>query len=189
MRTVFAAVLVLALPSAAVAGPITAGVSLGLAQSKADAELGTDSQQTVGLFGRLGFSSRISGQLEVSRYQTDDGTNATIRTGTALLVVDLKDRGPWMPVLVAGIGLDHAVDPSGLSSTTRGHHIEGGLGLEYRSAGGFTLGADVRLGGRSIDDQVVAQDDILCFVAPCFGPSPLKEGEYRSARVTLGVRF
>ena len=182
MRTVLAAALVLVLPAAAVAGPVTAGVSLGLAQSEADADLGADASQTLGLFGRLGFSSRISGQLEVSQYQTDDGSNVKIRTGTALLVVDLKANGPWMPTLIAGIGLDHA---EGEFSSTSGHHIEGGFGLEYRSTGGFTIGADVRLGGRSIDDgEVVAQDDVVFFA-----PSQLQEGEYRSARITFGVRF
>ncbi|MBS1118730.1 MAG: hypothetical protein H6Q90_958, partial [Deltaproteobacteria bacterium] len=128
-------------------GAITAGVSLGLSQAKADAQ--ADASQTLGLFGRLGLSSRLSGQLELSRYQTDDGSSVDIRTATALLVVDLARRGHWMPTLVAGIGIDD--ESSGFSSTS-GHHIEGGFGLEYRVDGGLTIGADLRMGGRSLDN-------------------------------------
>jgi opacity protein-like surface antigen len=182
LRVALAGLALFALPSTTLANPVTAGVSLGLAHSAADADVGVDSSRTLGLFGRIGLSSRLSGQLEVSRHSTEDGSNLDIRTGTALLVVDLKSGGRWMPMLMAGAGLDRA---EGEFSSTSGHHFEGGFGLEYRSDGGLTLGADVRLGGRSIDDDdVVIQDDVV-FIAP----SQMREGEYRSARITLGVRF
>jgi hypothetical protein len=100
------------------------------------------------------------------------------------LVVDLVDGKRVVPTIIAGVGLDSADDGF---STQRGHHIEGGLGLEYRSPGGFTIGADVRLGGRSVEqDEVVINDDDVVFLV---GPDRLTEGEYRSARVWLGVRF
>lgn len=176
-----------AVPLTATAGPITAGVSLGLAQSKADAQ--ADSNQTIGLFGRLAFTSRLAGQLELARYQTDATSNNNMRTGTALLVVDLAESRRWVPTLAAGIGLDRA--DSGCPTCTwegqtTGHHIEGGLGLEYRAEGGFTLGADLRMGGRSIDHGQLQplQGGVIAFA-----PSHFSEGEYRSARVTLGIRF
>jgi hypothetical protein len=185
MRIALAAAVLLTplLSSVAIAKPVTAGVSAGLTQSKADAQ--ADSSHTLGLFGRLGFSSRLSGQLELSRLETEDGSSVDIRTATALIVVDLASGGHWMPTLVAGIGLD---DESTDYSSTSGHHIEGGFGLEYRASGGLTIGADLRMGGRSLEQHDIAQPafegDVKFFV-----PSHLSEGEYRSARVTDGIRF
>ena len=186
MRTLLvAAVAGLALCSTTVdARPITVGIGLGVSQSEADSNSGIGASQTLGLWGRLGFSSRVAGQLEVARYSTEDGSDVTIRNATALLVVDLMDRGPWMPILIAGLGLDSADDGF---STTSGHHIEGGLGIEYRSDGGLTVGTDIRLGGRSIDSQPIALDDRPGVTL--FAPSRLREGEYRAARIVLGIRF
>jgi hypothetical protein len=212
MRSVLALVLV-ATPSLAAAGPITAGVGLGLAHSEANAD--AEANSTVGLFGRVGFTKRLSAQLELAKIQHDDeaawGATA-MRTGTALLVVDLRDhdRGPWIPVLMVGTGLDRQTSTySGIAGpvdvVTSGYHIEGGLGLEYRAAGGLTIGADVRMGGRGLDDEYAAQPVGGGIegrsAAPCGGggeeghigrlpaPAHLSEGEYRSARIALGIRF
>ncbi len=182
---------VLACPALAAANPITIGASIGLTQDQVDADAGNDATQTLGLWGRLGFSSRVAGQLELSRFESKTGcdtctvgTYTDIRTGTALLVVDLAEGSHWMPMLVAGLGLDR--DDG--SIPTRGHHIEGGLGLEYRGDGGITLGVDARLGSRTLDGDVVLQgsgSDVIAFVPP----SKLQEGDYQSLRLTLGVRF
>jgi hypothetical protein len=178
--------LILVSPLLADARPITIGAGLGVSHSEVDAEAGLDASRTLNLFGRLGFSRRVAGQLELSRFDTEDGSGASIRTGTAALVVDLVDGGRWVPTLLAGIGLDRSSGPFGDSQS--GHHLEGGFGIEYRAEGGFTLGADLRLGGRSLDeDDVVIQNDTpVVFLA---GPSRLAAGEYRSARLWLGVRF
>ncbi|MBX3158198.1 MAG: hypothetical protein KF773_19680 [Deltaproteobacteria bacterium] len=174
------------LASASPERPITAGFSLGMAQSRVDAA--GDANNTIGLWGRLQFTPRVSGQLELMRISADDG-NANLRTGTLLFVIDLAKQGRLMPVLLAGLGLDHSSDPYGLDTT--GHHIEGGLGLEYRANGGLTFGIDARLGGRTIDSQpkgileMPPQPGTPTF----FVPSHLSEGEYRQVRATLGVRF
>ncbi|MDQ3369729.1 MAG: hypothetical protein M3680_30270 [Myxococcota bacterium] len=188
-----AALTVLGSPLLATAGPVTAGISVGSLQSKVDAE--GDGDGTLGLFGRLRFGRRISGQLEVTKIESDpelDYNRTVVRTATALLVVDLLERGTLMPVLFAGLGIDHA---SNDYQTTEGTHIEGGLGLEYRATNGLTLGLDVRLGGRSVeapeygylaDDALTAccSDDLRW--AP---PAALHEGEYRSVRLSLGITF
>lgn len=176
-------------PSVAAAGPLTAGVNLGLSQSALDGEQGVDPSRTVGLFGRLAFNTRIAGQLEVAQIGAGDEYNpVNIRTATASLVVDLGSKGRLVPTLVAGIGYDWASDQYGYS--TEAHHIEGGLGLEYRAEGGLTLGVDVRLGGRSLHDQeaIAYPTDVRGGVAYIL-PSQLQEGEYRSAQLKLGVRF
>lgn len=195
MRNVLAAALVL-LPSLAVASPsITAGVNLGLAQSKLDGDQGADATRTLGLYGRLGFSSRISGQVEVSRIDTDDYSYNNIRKGTALLVVDLGSKGNLVPVLMAGFGLDSESGDYGYSRTA--HHIEGGLGLEYRAPNGLTIGADARLGGRTIHQEDYAypttggglEGRTMPGTIAYYTPSSLQEGEYRAARITVGIRF
>lgn len=188
-----ALVLVPALASTAVAETkVTVGASAGLFQNKQDAELGVDSSQTLGLWGRIGLSKRLSAQLEITRHQSQQGcdtctfgTSTDIRVFSGLVVVDLTDGGRWVPTLLAGIGIDR--DDG--SVPTSGTHIEGGVGLEYRAEGGLTIGADARLGGRSIDEDT---KPVPLDVSPqprFVGPTFMREGEYRAIRVTLGVRF
>ncbi|MDX2087916.1 MAG: outer membrane beta-barrel protein [Kofleriaceae bacterium] len=188
MRNALAPLMVLsvALPSLADARPITAGVDLGLSAAKSQGE-GADPGTTVGLFARVGLTSRLSGQLEVQRIRMPDGygTSGDIKTATALLVVELGRSGNLVPTLMVGAGVDRA---SEYNYPSRATHIEGGFGLEYRMSGGFSLGADLRMGGRSLDeDEYVAYDDRPQIAL--YAPSPLQAGEYRSGRVTLGVRF
>jgi len=174
-------------PTTAAAGPLTAGVNLGLSQSELDGQAGIDPSRTIGLFGRLAFNKRLAGQLEVARLETEDDSTS-IRTATASLVVDLGSKGRLVPTLVAGIGMDWADSTYG--STNEAHHIEGGLGLEYRAEGGLTLGIDVRLGGRTLHQQedIAYPTDVRGGVAYIV-PSQLQEGEYRTAQLKLGVRF
>jgi hypothetical protein len=175
----------MAVPSFAGARPFTAGVGLGLTQAKADAATGAGSNHTLSLFGRLGLGPRLSGQLEVLRIQTDS-TSVDLRTATALLVFDLGTRGPLIPVLLGGVGLDDASTAYGSDTTAK--HVEAGLGVEYRADGGLTIGADVRIGDRSLDVSQQVYPVTGGGVA-LYTPSTLQDGEYRSARVTLGVRF
>lgn len=189
-RALAIALVTLALPTIAAARPFTAGVDLGLSHSEANDTSGLEPSTTLGVFARLGLTSRLAGQVELQRIRTDDayGTGGDIKTATALLVVELGSRGRLVPTLMAGIGLDRA---NGYYPQ-KAHHIEGGFGLEYRAEGGFTLGADVRMGGRTMDEdtyypyrEITATDGYTAIYAP----SPLQAGEYRSGRITLGVRF
>lgn len=176
-----ATALALALPSLADARPITFGAGLGRIQSKANAD--GDASDTLQVFGRIGVTPQLSAQLELMRIEDP---SLDIRSGTGLLVVDLGSHPHLVPVLVAGFGFDKA---SGSWYEASGSHVEGGVGLEYRADGGLTVGFDVRLGGRSIDETYetlpVREGDIT-YLAPVNG---LVEGEYRSARLTLGFRF
>lgn len=186
MRALAVAAALTALPTVAAARPITAGVSVGSAHSKADAD--RDANTSLGLFGRIALTRRLAGQLEVSKLQLDDETNydhATIRKLTALVVFDLLDHGAFVPVLFAGLGVDRETSDW---SERSGDHIEGGVGLEYRARGGLTLGVDLRLGSRSIEDRYEALpvEGDIALLAP---PAHLSEGEYRTLRLTLGVRF
>jgi len=167
---------------------VTVGASLGLSETKIDSDNGADATHTLGLFGRLGFSRRVAGQIELLRYQSEEGcetctfgTTSQIRTGTALLIVDLTDNPRWVPTLAAGIGIDR--DDG--SYPQKAHHIEGGLGLEYRGDGGVTVGIDLRMGERTIEEDFVALDDGVAR----FGPTTMQAGEYRSGRIWFGVRF
>lgn len=174
------------------ARPMTAGVSLGLAQDEVTAS--QEPNQTLGLFGRLSLTRRVSGQVELVQHESTYNA-ARVRTGTALLVADLAPNGQLVPVLLAGLGIDRATTSQ---DTTSGRHLEGGVGLEYRAAGGLTLGADVRVGLRAVEqkDVILAAETAICdATAPeCGGGTfllapTLQAGEYRVVRVTLGVRF
>ncbi len=172
--------LCLCAPALADARPITFGAGLGLTQSEID----TDGKpnDTLQLFGRVGLTSRLAAQLELQRIEDPV---IDIRTATALLVVELSSSPRFVPLLVAGFGLDRG---SGGWYDAEGTHTEGGFGLEYRAEGGLTVGADVRLGGRSIHQT----SEILpatTGVSAVFAPTALVPGEYRSGRLYAGVRF
>ena len=177
-----AAATLAAAPTVAEARPITAGVGLGLTQSKDSAA--TDPNHTLGVFGRVGLTPRLSAQLDLARLESDD-QNVTLRTGTALLVLDFGGDGHLVPVLLAGLGLDSASYSYG--GDTSASHVEAGLGLEYRLDGGLTLGADVRVGSRSVDPMPATA--YPTGGALYYAPSTLRDGEYRSARLTAGIRF
>lgn len=176
MRVALGLILV-SLPATTAARPVTLGAQIGSIQSAIDAD--ADANRAVGLFGRIELAPRISGQLELSKISSDGTT--TLRTGSALIVVDLT-RGALVPMLFGGIGIDRS---NGDESIT-GAHAEGGLGLEYRASGGLTIGADLRIGAREMPQPVsyLAVED-----AARTAPSQLSSGEYRAARVTLGIRF
>ena len=184
MRPVPLAVLaLLAAPTIASARPITVGAAAGITQSKVDAN--SDPNTTVNVFGRLGLNPRVAAQLELQRIQTDT-SGADIRTGTLLIALDLSAGKHLVPMVLAGAGLDSASTSYG--AQTDAHHFEGGFALEYRADGGLVVGGDLRIGGRSIDSQsgVAMPLTGVAYLAPA---SNLSDGEYRSARLYVGVRF
>jgi hypothetical protein len=164
------------------AGKLTAGVSLGTSHDQKDDDAGLGGSQTVGLFGRLQLGARLAGQLELMKYDQANGSGTVVRTATALLVVDLSSNPRWVPTIMVGMGIDHASTPFDGSMESSGRHIEGGFGLEYRATGGFTIGADIRLGGRSVDDD---EEPVIAIVMPY----RLQASEYRAGRIWAGVRF
>ncbi len=181
-----AAALIAALPSPASAGSGAMGISVGVSDSKHDYSDSAD--RTIGVWGRLALSRRISAQVELQKLSSQfDGSY--IRSGTALIAIDLLARGSLIPVLLAGAGIDRVTLFEG-SPARDGRHFEGGLGIEYRDPGGLFVGADVRLGGRSIENG-----DVILAGAPVPDIGPLTiapgiaEGKYRALRVTAGFRF
>src|SRR5690349_6608931 len=104
MRTAAIVAAALALPSFADARPIVAGAGLVRIQSEVNAD--GDASDTVQLFGRIGFTSRLAAQLELQKIE--DPT-VDVRSATALLVVELGNpNGHFVPLLLAGYGFDHA---------------------------------------------------------------------------------
>ena len=178
-----APLLVASLASVASARPVTVGAALGLTQSKVDAD--ADPNTALSVFGRLGVNQRAAVQLELQRIDTDD-SSSSIRTGTLLVALDLGSSKHLMPMILAGLGLDWGSTTYGES--TDAHHFEGGVGLEYRADGGLVVGGDLRIGGRSIDSQsaIAYPETGVAYRAPA---SSLSDGEYRSARAYVGVRF
>ena len=184
------ALVALLVPAVAQAGKLTAGVSVGSSHDQKHDAAGIGGSQTVGLFGRLALTPRLSGQLELGKYDHADGSGTVVRTATALLVVDLTAGKQWVPTIMVGMGIDRA---SGMSCDVctqvlddqSARHIEGGFGLEYRATGGLTIGADFRLGGRSLDDDAVTLEEDFGLVRG----GRLQASEYRAGRIWAGVRF
>jgi hypothetical protein len=172
----------LAVPAVADARPLTFGVALGRMES--DYEHDGEANPTKQLFGRVGLTKRLGIQLELQKIEDSD---LNIRSGTALLVVELGNLGGrFVPLLVAGIGFDR--ESSDYVDET-GSHKEGGLGVEYRADGGLTLGADLRLGGRSVERHYEPGIQPFEDGVALFAPYGMTEGEYRSARLYAAVRF
>jgi hypothetical protein len=174
------ALALLLLPSVAAADSAwTAGVNLGLAQSEAQSQ--NDPNTMLALYGRYRFTHRFAAQLEVGTLRGDD--NGSLREMTALAMVDLMN-GRLVPILLAGVGFDWLSTDYGTSKN--GQHIEAGIGVEYRVDNGFVVGADVRIGDRSVD-TIYNNPPVAGKLY--FAPLDLNDGQYRSARITLGVHF
>jgi len=176
--------LVASVASVASARPVTIGAALGLTQEKVNAD--ADPNTALSVFGRLGVNQRAAVQLELQRIDTADDSSS-IRTGTLLVALDLGSSKHLMPMILAGLGLDWGSTTYGES--TDAHHFEGGVGLEYRADGGLVVGGDLRIGGRSIDSQSSIAYPVSGGVAYRAPASSLSEGEYRTARAYVGVRF
>jgi hypothetical protein len=186
MRLALAALAVVALPSLADARPFTAGVGIGRSQTKADAD--GDASDTLQIFGRLSFTKRLGVQLEFQKLQMPYG-DAVVRSGTVLLVVDLGQRGHFVPIMFGGFGGDKFTEAYGYEQNAS--HKEGGFGLEYRADGGFTMGLDLRIGGRSLDEgeyKAVPLNEDTGTLA-IYPTASLNAGEYRSGRIYAAIRF
>jgi hypothetical protein len=171
--------------SPAAANPITLGANVGLSQTKTDSN--GDANRTLGVFARLGLGARVAGQLELAQIESQTSATDDIKQGGAFLLADFAG-GAVVPLVLIGGGIDRESWGFGDATYAR---AEAGLGLELRTAGGFVLGADVRLGTRTVLMQ--SKSDVLANMGPSqialLTPETLHEGEYRSARVTLGVTF
>ncbi len=179
---------------AAAEGRITAGIGLGLTHSEADALDGAEPNSTVGLWGRLRLGSRISAQLELTRIKADDGADTygysdpvAMRQVSALLVVDLARSGKSLvPIALVGAGIDNEVTTYSDKDFV---HALLGAGLEYRAANGLTIGADLRMGTRTSSEPQYKTQPVQEGVLFREAPSRLAEGEFRTARLTVGIRF
>ena len=179
------AVALAALPTAASAGPLSIGIGAGLSESQTQGSAGANANDTYSLFGRLALAPRLALQLELQRADTSQ-KDVSARSGSALFVLDLG-MGQVVPVLLAGGGIDRAGPDR---ATTEAHHLEAGLGVEIRTQSGLVLGIDGRIGELDIDSQPPPIVALFCGPNGCPSNSPaLQAGDYRSIRVTAGVRF
>jgi len=179
VRLAYVAVLLAA--TTAAAGPITIGAGLGATQDQANSN-GQGTNSMLSAFGRLALTHRFGVELDLGKVDTGSGY-ATHRF-TGLAVLDVGDSVHWVPHVFAGAGYDSA--NLGYGDMT-GHHFEGGLGLEYRADGGFTIGARFHIGGRSIDSQPAVYPLACCVL---YEPSnTLQASEYRTLDAYAGVRF
>jgi len=179
LRLAYASAVLLAAATTAAAGPVTVGASVGITQDQANST--QDPNSTLAAFGRLALTHRFGVELDLTKINTASGYAA--RTFTGLAVLDLGDSTHWVPHVFAGAGYDDANVGYG---DIQGHHFEGGLGLEYRADGGFTVGARFHIGGRSIDSQPAVYPLACCTY---YEPNTIQASEYRSLDAYAGIRF
>jgi hypothetical protein len=171
-------------PAIAMATPNTVGVGIGVSGG-----LGSDTSNTtdtLDLFGRIGLARRIGLQAEIARYEADATMDSNTRTFTLAVTYDLADTGHWIPMVLGGAGFDWGDTDF---TSENGHHVEAGFALEYRSDDGLTLGADLRVGTRSITVPEVLENGPP-IDGPAFGTgTTLAAGTYGRARVYAAIHF
>lgn len=181
MRTLLAGIVLAAFAPPASAETLTIGADTGVTRGSADHDAAT----TLGVFARVPLRGPVAVQLDVARLvhqarpviMAPPGS-ADILQGSGYLVVDLAD-GTLVPVALVGVGVDHA---SNILRDSVFGRAEAGVGVELRTRA-LTLGADARIGTRTLVTQ--DQRDILVYLEPL----TLTPGSFKSARVTLGLRF
>ena len=87
-------------------------------------------------------------------------------------------------MLIAGVGLDSRPTTTARRPTATTSRAASASSTAPTAAS--SLGGDLRLGGRSIDDD---QEVYPLAGVAYYAPSTLRDGEYRSARAYVGVRF
>nr|HEX4313152.1 hypothetical protein [Kofleriaceae bacterium] len=185
-------VVVLGSSTVAFANPVELGAGVGLTQASSDAQDNQSSRQADTLFARVGVFGPISAQAEIGRV---DSTGSSVRSVTAAAVLELGHRRV-VPFILAGVGADTQSDSVGDSNTYQ--RYEGGVGLEYRASGGLTIGVDLREGTRTggpgpqVFETAPSDGGSVSggttHLAPLYN-NALTTGEYRTARVTIGVSF
>ncbi len=167
-----------ALSAVATASPFSAGVSIGRAQSADDSD-NTDPNTTWGLWGRMRVAGLFSTQLELYKYDNVDGAAMGSLHGVA--IVDLRRHGHLIPIALAGVGYEWT------NGQQSGFDVAAGVGLEYRTDGGFIVGLDARLGTRSVSspDEPLGCNECLYAAAP----TDFRNGEYRAVRLAVGMHF
>ena len=177
------------------------GVTGSELQSQNESQAGVAPTRDYGLMARLG--SGLGLELDASRLElssnSPNAANTDVRSATLAVVLPVGQFFNYhiVPLVFAGAGLDSVTvngDPNAVY-----HHIEYGLGLEYRSkkrGGGLVFGADFRTGSRTLDvsasgvksDIANALGNILLANVPV-SPSALPVGDYRQVRCYVGITF
>jgi hypothetical protein len=185
-----AAVALLLVPALASADPaLEFGAGVGLTQDANAATAGQGTTQAVDLYARMHVIGPFAAQVELGTVDTNG--QQTVRTGSVLGVAELM-HGRVVPLLLAGFGIDQVGSGMMSSDQYTYSHVELGLGLQIRISGGLTLGVDVRQGTRSVQSQPAPTpvlDNGGGFGTDLRMQEPIADGDYRTVRATLGVRF
>ncbi|CAN5264541.1 hypothetical protein BH11MYX1_BH11MYX1_55550 [soil metagenome] len=188
-RGLVLAALSLPLASPTFAGPLTVGVGAGVTQDGVNAS--QDPLTTESVFARIGLTQRLSAELDIQKTnQTTTSIDAKVVTGLAVLDLGSHALG-LVPQVFAGRGIDRST--TSYTGETDGHHFEAGAGLEYRAAGGLTIGARFHIGQRTIDTTpniyYATDTAVPCCGGDVYAPSSQNDGEFRSLDAYAGIRF
>lgn len=179
--------------TAAFAGSLTVGFGAGVTQDGVNASQSPLTTESV--FARIGLTQRLSAELDLQKTnQPDTSTDVKVVTGLAVLDLGSNQLG-LVPQLFAGLGIDRST--TSYYGQADGHHVEAGAGLEYRAAGGLTLGVRFHIGQRTIDSTQniaypasgVKDPAVPCCGGNQYGSSTQNDGEFRSLDAYAGIRF
>jgi hypothetical protein len=114
----------------------------------------------VGLIGRLRLARRFELELQLSQDRFYENPRVDSRFGVAG-IFDLGEPGGFTPYLVLGAGVN-VIDPLGNAQDTHPDtlptqgYLEAGLGLEWEIFQHLVISSDLRLQGRRLDKESVA---------------------------------
>lgn len=175
----------------ALANPLELGAGVGLTQSSQDASNSESSRQIDALYLRVGVFGPLSLQGELG---STDASGGNVHSLTGAAVLELG-RHRWVPYLLAGVGADST------TSSSTSPRAEAGVGLEYRTQSGLAIGVDVREGYRPSAPQPPLYIDPPSNNPPIGGgagggtsrlippDASAPDGQFRTARVTIGIAF
>ncbi len=170
-----------AFSTVATAGPLTVGVTVGRAQSAANAN--DDAETTLGIYARLRVLRYLSAQVELQQYTADESGERTAQSSARARAIVVLCSGLWVPIVLAGGGVDWA---TAVSET--GSDLVAGAGLEYRASGGLVVGFDLRIG--TITGMPFREDGAPCGGCATFAFYPgFANGEFRSTQLYAGFKF
>lgn len=177
----------------AVASATPNALAIGLGYNSDVDSTSDDGGYVIDARARAGMSDHVGVQVDVDH---SSSTNADITAATVSATFDLVDHGSWVPMVLAGAGLDWT------SGAQSGEHVEAGGALEFRASGGFLIGLDLRLGMRHVDASNPPEPvegfggGMTNGIAPAFIPvdpsgntDSLPSGGYGIARLYAGVHF
>jgi hypothetical protein len=172
MRLAVLLALLLAAPMPAQAAGL--GVQLSRSEEQGDAGQSADAY---GVFLRLNLVGPLHVWVDLAKLEVEDAEGRRDRRLGAGLQLEIPGLGKWVPLLLAGVGAQEAVNDDGDATL---FYSELGAGLAYRLVDQLRLEVDVRKGKLSrLEEDDETPRSIMA----------VDSREYFAGRVSLALDF